>query len=105
MASASIEDAPVSANARNLVIAMPVLARSAATTARVLPSVDMRGRVPRSVVDEPEPEVLRAVATAEHQRGVPRDLGVGLGGHRLDAYAVLRRRGLEPPAVLADDGV
>ena len=46
MASASIDEAPVSRNARNFVTAIPVLARSAATTALVLPSVDMRGRLP-----------------------------------------------------------
>src|SRR4029078_5653577 len=45
MGSGSIDEAPVSRNARNLVTAIPVLASSAATTALVLPSVDMRRRV------------------------------------------------------------
>ena len=39
--AASIDDAPVSANAANFVTAMPMLALSAATTALVPPSVDI----------------------------------------------------------------
>ena len=45
IASASIELTPVSKNAMNLVTAMPVFASSAATTALVPPSVDMRHSV------------------------------------------------------------
>src|SRR4051794_25466906 len=119
MASASIEEAPVSRNARNLVIAMPVLARSAATTALVLPSVDMRGRLPgatprracpreqrrcatASAVDEPQAEVRRAVASAQHEGRVAGDLGVGVRCHRLHAYAVPGGGRLQPAAVLPD---
>src|SRR5688572_22178958 len=55
MASASIDADCVSAHAPNLVTAMPVLARSAATTALVPPLVDiasaLRGQVAR-LVDE-----------------------------------------------------
>ena len=46
IASASIEELRASANATNFVIAMPVLASRAATTARVPPSPAMRGRLP-----------------------------------------------------------
>src|SRR5262249_42037126 len=46
-----IDDAPVSRNARNLVTAMPAFASSAAMTARVLPSVDMRRRLPGGLAD------------------------------------------------------
>ena len=56
-----------------------------------------------SVVDETDAEVLRGVPAVQHQRRVARHLGVGLGGHDLDAYAVLGGRGLEPATVLADD--
>ena len=44
-----------------------------------------------SVLDEPDPEVLRGVGAAQQQRGVARHLGVGVGRERLDAYAAARR--------------
>ena len=45
IASASIELTPVRKNATNFVTAIPRLASSAATTALVPPSADMRGRL------------------------------------------------------------
>ncbi len=53
IASASIEDDCVSANARNFVSAMPVFASNAATTALVPPSVDMAAGYPTPVGVEP----------------------------------------------------
>ena len=55
IASASIEADPVSANATNLVTAMPVFASSAATTALVPPLVD---------IAQPGEEMSRASSTS-----------------------------------------
>src|SRR5688500_7083679 len=59
-----------------------------------------RHPIDRSVVDEPEAEVLRGVGPLQHERGVARHLGPGFGGHGLDAYAAGRRCCLEPAALL-----
>src|SRR6478752_1456259 len=58
-----------------------------------------------SVVDQPDREVLRRVAAAQQERGVPRDLRRGVRVDGLDAYAVRGGRRLEPAALLADHRV
>src|SRR5215207_1258425 len=87
MASASIEEAPVRAHAANLVIAMKILAVSAATTALVPPSA-LTGAI------LPDGDGLVAI---RRRHPLPRSVVLKEGWHR-----ELARQHLERPNLLAE---
>src|SRR3954451_18339838 len=106
MASASIEEAPVSRNARNFMTAMPVFASRAATTALLPPSADIGWPLPWSrpampgVSEQPicarpgsaveaYAEVGGSVGAGGEERCVPRHVVGRVAGHRLDPDPVL----------------